>query len=179
MDENTNKKYELMYDDTINLRDLVLYRIKACIDIPRYNVKAGDIGGFIQSEDNLSHYNDCWIADNAIVDGGAKIYGNAIVSGHASICGNAKIYGNASVSGYSSICGNARVYGSAKVDNNATISGSAEVYDKATLSGNALIKGYAKVFGNAWVFGHISDYAKVHCSTKVYDRVCGYTELSD
>lgn len=37
------------------------------------NVKKGDIGGFVESEDNLSQDDDCWIYDNAVVCGNARI----------------------------------------------------------------------------------------------------------
>ena len=47
------------------------------------NVKKGDIGGFIESEKNLSHNGDCWVSGNAWVYGKAKVYGNAWVNGNA------------------------------------------------------------------------------------------------
>ena len=43
------KKYEMIPDES------GLYRIRALIDIPAYGVEAGDLGGFIEKEDNLSH----------------------------------------------------------------------------------------------------------------------------
>ena len=46
-----NKKYELT-DETINHYGVVLHRIKALRSFG--DVKAGDLGGFIESEDNLS-----------------------------------------------------------------------------------------------------------------------------
>ena len=32
-----------------------LYRIRALRDIPEIDVKAGDLGGYVESENNLSH----------------------------------------------------------------------------------------------------------------------------
>ena len=46
-----------------------LYRIKALIDFG--DVKAGDLGGYIESEKNLSHNDNCWVYGNA------RVYGNA------------------------------------------------------------------------------------------------------
>ena len=89
-----NKKYELT-DETINHYGVVLHRIKALRSFS--DVEAGDLGGYIQSEDNLSHEGDCWISGNAIVKDEAKVFDNAIVCGNAIVRGNANIYNYAKV----------------------------------------------------------------------------------
>lgn len=76
-----------------------LQRIRAAVDIPRHNVKAGDFGGFIQSEDNLEDVGDCWVADPAFVSDGAKVSEDALVRGHAQISGLARIQGDGVVNG--------------------------------------------------------------------------------
>ena len=76
-------KYEMLQDDKIEIEGHALYRIKALKDFG--NVKAGDIGGYIEKEENLSQKGICWICGNALVYGNAKVYGNAWV------CGDAKI----------------------------------------------------------------------------------------
>ena len=48
------KKYELVKSSKIVYGGTTLYRIKALIDIPNI-VKAGELGGYIESEKNLSH----------------------------------------------------------------------------------------------------------------------------
>ena len=73
------KKYELILNDSIELLDFKLFRIRALISFDE--VKAGDLGWYIQSEKNLSHDGDAWVADNAKVFGDAYIYGNAKISG--------------------------------------------------------------------------------------------------
>ena len=87
------KKYELVQDDTIEVNSFgclkVLYRIKALKDFN--DVKKGDLGGYIEKEDNLSHEDNCWIS------GDAKVFGNAQVSGNACVYNNAKIYSNAHI----------------------------------------------------------------------------------
>lgn len=60
-------------------------RIQALKDFS--NVKVGDIGGYVESEDNLSHEGDCWIYDNA------RISSRARVSGNARAYGNSQVYG--------------------------------------------------------------------------------------
>lgn len=89
-------KYEMLYEDSIRIGNHTLYHIRALKDFG--NVKAGDIGGYIEKEENLSQKGICWIY------GSAKVYGSALV------CGNAKVYDNALV------CGNALVYDNAKIN---------------------------------------------------------------
>jgi len=91
------------------------------------DVKAGDIGGWIEKEENLSHEGNCWVSDNAKVSDDAKVYGNAQVSVDAVIKGNAKVYDSAVV------------HGAAQVYGNAVIKGNAEVYLDAQVSGNAIV----------------------------------------
>ena len=62
------KKYELIPSYLHGL-----HRIKALIDIPRHNVKIGDIGGYVSYEHNLSHEGDCWVSDNDNISHNAKV----------------------------------------------------------------------------------------------------------
>lgn len=86
------KKYELT-EETFAVDGHVLHRIKALRDFG--DVRKGNIGGWIEDEDNLSHDDDCWVYDNAAVYGFATIYGNA------------KVCGDAEVNSYARICGDA------------------------------------------------------------------------
>lgn len=74
------KKYELT-DETIVKYGSTLHRIKALKDFG--NVKTGELGGYIESERNLSQEGNCWVYGNA------KVCGNAWVCGDAWVCGNA------------------------------------------------------------------------------------------
>lgn len=76
------KKYELT-DETIMIGGQILHRIRALRDFA--DVKAGDIGGYIENENNLSHEGNAWVSDEAYVSDKAR------VSGDACICSNAKI----------------------------------------------------------------------------------------
>ena len=46
-----------------------LFRIKALIEFG--NVKAGELGGFVEKEENLSHDGNAWVCGNAVVCGNA------------------------------------------------------------------------------------------------------------
>ena len=160
------KKYKLT-DETINLNGVTLYRIEAL----KYfgEIKKGDKGGFIESENNLAHEGDAWVSDNAHVYGNAcvfdnsQVYGNAFVSGYAQVYGDAFVYGNAwlydntRVCGYARVADNARVYGDANVCDDSSVFGSALVYDNARVYGDALVRGYACVCGDAEI-SNKSDY---------------------
>ena len=103
-------KYEFT-DETIDYFGHILHRIRALRDIPRHNVKAGDLAGFIESEVNLSQEGDCWVGDNAYVFGGARVCINACVCGDAWVYDIAQVSGNAQVSGTAWVLGNAWVHG--------------------------------------------------------------------
>ena len=70
------KKYRLT-GNHINIGNRILYQIEALKDFG--DVKAGDLGGYIESEENLSQYDNAWVFDNA------RVYGNACVFGDAQI----------------------------------------------------------------------------------------------
>ena len=89
-------KYELT-DDTVTLADgTVLHRIKALRDFGF--VTAGDLGGYIQSEANLSHSGDCWVGDDVWVFGNAWVFDNARVYGNAWVVGNSVVCGGSQIS---------------------------------------------------------------------------------
>ena len=144
------KKFELTSEFITNIFGTKLFRIKALCEFG--NVKAGELGGFLEKEENLSNDGDAWVYGNASVSGDAR------VSGDAWVYGNARVSGNASVSGDARVSGNARVYGDAEVSGDASVSGNARVYGDAVVSGNARVSGNAEVSGDAWVYGN-TDYA--------------------
>ena len=68
---------------------MIKYRIKALKSFS--NIKAGELGGFIESEDNLSEDGDCWIYNDAMVYENAKVEGNAKLFDYAVARGNAVV----------------------------------------------------------------------------------------
>ena len=75
-------KYELTTEkktvDGVKLRRIRALKGFGC-------VKAGDLGGWLESEKNLSQDGLCWVSGNAGVYGDARVSGNAMVSGNALI----------------------------------------------------------------------------------------------
>ena len=145
-----SKKYELT-EETITWFGHTFYRIKALKYIPSMKVKKGDLGGWIESEDNLDQKGNCWVGDEAKVYANARVFGDALVYDNAWVYGKAEVYDNA------------RVFGDAKVFNNAL------VYDNAWVYGRAEVYDNARVFGDAEVYdSQIYDRAEVCGTAKIY-----------
>ena len=155
------RKYELT-DETREVYGHTLHRIVAVRSFG--SVKAGDKGGWIEKESNLSHEGNCWVYDDAMV------FADAMVASDAYVCGKVNVYDNAAVFGSAHVHGSAVLYGEATVSGNAFVYGSAQVFGYADVYENAYVRGNATVCGWATVFG----YARICESAKV----CGYAEVS-
>src|SRR5574344_2442999 len=154
---NENKKYELTEEvkEYFN-KKCIIHRIKALKDFG--NVKKGELGGFVESEDNLSQDGNCWIYDDARVVDNARVSGNAMVCDKAVLLANAQVYDDAKVYDNAEVYGDALVSDNARVFDYAKVYGNAEVYGSAHISGNAKVYDDAKVYGKARVFGKADVY---------------------
>ena len=85
------KKYELT-NEYITYLGRKLYRIKALKNFG--NVKIGELGGYIEKEDNLSQDGNAWVYGDARVCGEAIVKDNAIVKDKAWVCGNTIVFGD-------------------------------------------------------------------------------------
>ena len=179
------KRYKLMKPSinkykftghTMQYQGRTLYRIQA---LRSFNdVKVGDLGGWVESYNNLSQFDDAWIYDEAKVYDNAKIYDNAKVQDYAIVSGNAQIYNFANISDKAQISHKARIYDRAHVYNYAQISGMAKIYGKAQIYGFAKIYGEArvnwesKVYNDAQVYdqAYISRTAEIYGKAKIYEN---------
>ena len=134
------KKYELIADQFIEVLGRKLYRIRALVSFS--NVSVGDIGGYVESEKNLS--------------GNAWVYGDAQVSGNAQVFGDAWVYGDA------------RVFGDAQVSGNAWVSASARLSYKS-FNGNSVTDFKASILATLRVLPIGSDYILYKRVNKVGD----------
>lgn len=80
------KKYELTTNTIVHM-GRTLYQIKALMNFGI--IREGDLGGYIESEENLSQEGD------AMVSGNARVSRNACVSGNARVRDNARVSRNA------------------------------------------------------------------------------------
>lgn len=103
-----------------------VYQIQALKDFDGGDVKKGELGGFVESEKNLSQEGNCWVfkdgivCDNAKIEDDASVYGgtvyeNAKVGGSTILRGDCLIYGNAVIKD-GSIEAGARIFGDAVID---------------------------------------------------------------
>ena len=142
-----------------------MYRIKALKDF--CDVKAGDIGGYVESKDNLSQEGNCWIFGDAIVKGKAKVLDNATAIGNAQVLDHAIIKDYAIVSDYATVTDHSKVYDHSIVVGCARINGTSEVH------------GYAIVGGNADVtYANIYNYAKVTDGVRIGATINGDTVIN-
>lgn len=171
------QKYEIVQDQSKKFDGRVLYRIRA---LKRFeDIKKGDMGGWVESEHNLSQKGSCWIRNDAKVFGSACVCDNAqiaddaIVSESATVCDDACVCGWAVVNGYARITDRAFVGGHAIVADHASLFGqscisgdaiieedaelhrNARVTEDATIAGNAIVTDRALVCGNAVVDGDV------------------------
>lgn len=125
------RKYHLTYGRPVAYRDFG-------------DVCQGDIGGYVDSEDNLSHDGTCWVYDRARVTGGARVYGDAkiydraLITGNAHVFDDARVFENAVVEGNAIVCGHARIIG-ATVKGNSRCAGDAELHQKETIDKSSKI----------------------------------------
>ena len=166
----SNQKYEIT--DIAHEKYPFLYRIRALQDIGS-KVKAGELGGFVESESNLSTEDDTsWIFDdaiaagNAVVDQDARLLGNAIacdsayVSQGSALSGEARIEDHAYIRG-SVMCGHARasahsmILDSPDTGKAPALSETCSVY--GTVMGDVHIMGDAVVLGDEKIINETLD----------------------
>lgn len=111
MDNDMQRKY-ILTNEKIVIGNHTLTRIKAVREFDNDIlglVLEGSLGGFVETEANLSHSGTCWICHDA------KVYGDARVSDNAVVMNHARMYGAALVSGNACVHGCARIHQKAQV----------------------------------------------------------------
>ena len=163
------KKYELTSETKV-INGVELHRIKALKSFG--NIKEGELGGWIESEKNLSQDENAWVSGNA------KVYDNAMVYDNATVGGNATVFENATVED------KAKVHGNAMISGNAVVSGkedyivfknwwSSERYFTWTRSNNKWKVGCFYGSGEELITKAYKDSEK---SGREYERVVRYVE---
>lgn len=133
----------------IGLRLVTLHRIKAVKNFG--TVMKGDLGGWVEKEDNLSHDCTAWIHDDAIacdsarVCANAQVYDTAIVQDAAKVLGDSKVLNSAVISGNARICGKAQISDNAKIANNAVIGGDSVICGVAVISADVIVDYSAEI----------------------------------
>lgn len=144
-------KYTLTTEDmrTHERTGSVLYRIRASRDIPRHNVKKGELGGFISSLDVLSQEGDCWVFDDAVVVGDSHISGNALIYNNA-VVENSTISDEAIIGEYCEVC-DSDVTGTSCVMGHSTVLTSS-INGAVSVDGRTLVR-ESKLSGSTYTYG--------------------------
>ena len=193
------KKY-ILTDYTCQVDGQTLYRIRAVKSFP--GVKAGELGGYVAGEHNLSQDGICWIfpkavvRENALVKDEARVFGKSRLEGNAlleeyartydysHISGNARIGGSAQASDYSRISGFVQMSGESRAEGYAQLSGSVILTDGArVMSGDSIASGFAEITDNVHLHNEVIVYghAKISGNVRLYDQssVSEFAELKD
>ena len=148
----SQKKYEIT--EITHPKSPWLPRIRARCQVNE-QVGPGALGGYVQTEDNLSQDGTCWIYDQAIcceeavVEDDGRMFDGAVARGSALISGDARMFERAVAEGNSSFF-------------------SGELKEDARLSGNAVVNrsdnGLSPLIGR---------------KSNVYGSVCGWFVVND
>lgn len=188
-------KYRLT-ENTIEYDGRTLYQIESLVDIysdgfsylPLDTIKQnkffildnfekhlvkGELGGYIESENNLSQFGACWVSQNA------KVFGNALIENNAYVTGDAVVCDDVTISGCSQIWGNARI------TCNAKITGHSKIYDNVIIFGNcyilsSTISENAQIFHNAIIrFENINRDAYITSNDDHFSiAISGYNDIN-
>ena len=167
-----NKKYELT-DITMEFEGRTLYRIRALEDF--YDVEKGDLGGWLQSEDNLSQEGYCWIYDNAKCVDNARMYDNSRIYNNAVMYDYSAMYDDSRMYDYSAMYDNSRMYDYGRMYDDSAMYGCSEIYE------DSVMFDYSAMYGNSAMYGHSAMY---NCSAMYdnsemhdYSETCGNSKL--
>jgi len=152
------KKYEIT-SDCKTVDNVKVCRVKALkdIDITLNEVKKGDLGGFVENENNLSQEGKSWVKDDAVVMGKANVSDDALIRDNAVVRDHAVVQGNALVDGATLVKDYAFISDYAEVKGNAVVTGESWVRDNAIVRDNVIVEGKAVVECNT----RLSDSVKV------------------
>ena len=141
----SNQKYEIT--EIPHEKYPFLHRIRALRDVSA-EVRVGDLGGFVESESNLSFEPDdtAWIFDDAIACNDAYVDKGAVLRGEAVVCDNAYISMGAVLSGHARVEDNAYIRG-AVLSTSARASGFSMILNDTATMGAPILSGYPPAYG--------------------------------
>ena len=145
-------------DGEMSIVEIKLYRIQALKTFTKpggYNpvVHVGELGGYVEAEDNLSQDGTCWLFDKARVKDGGKVLGDAIVYDKSLISKNAIIRGRSVVGGHCFVTNQSVI-----IDSN--------------LEGNVTVTGHSIIHSGSCLYGDISvDESDIGCLVNLAGRI--------
>lgn len=146
------KKYEFT-GKTMEFEGHTLRRIRYVRDVG--GIKKGKIGGWIESEHNLSHEGSCAVFDDAKVFGNGRVLDNswvcceAIVKDNAQVRDGAVVHDEAIVGADTIVANNSEIKGESRVffyaDHNY---GKPNIYGNSEISGKTTIEATGRIYNS-------------------------------
>ena len=153
-------KYEITNIE-MNWNGHILHRIKALKEFTLINGKEihkGDLGGWVESENNLSQEGLCWIYDECKMYEYARRSENSIGYGNSQQYENSKQYGNSQQFGNSMQYGNSRQYVNSQQFGNSMQYGNSRQYGNSMQYGNSRQLGYSQQYEDSQQCGDSQQY---------------------
>ena len=154
--DKPKKKYVLT-DITKIVDGKTLYRIKAVKDFN--DVRAGDLGGYIQHEFNLSQRGNCWLYNESCAYDYSQVKDDAIMRDYSMICEQAvlrdkaymnchsKASGMALISDDSYLTDYAHITDFSQLHNNCNLGTRVTMFGKSSLQGSIAVRGDVTLAG--------------------------------
>ena len=143
------EKYEILMDkeNTIEWKGHTLHRIRALRDFG--DIRKGDIGGFVENENNLSHKGNCWIYDDA------KAMDDSIMYDNSRICDKSELHDDSRMYNYT------RMYDYSELHNNSIMNDDSEMHDISKMYGNSIMYDYSEMYGDSELNNQVKLYGKL------------------
>lgn len=143
--KTSSRKFEIT--DIAHEKHPFLHRIRALRDVG-IEVRAGDLGGFVEAECNLSQEDDdaSWIFDDAIAAGAASVDKDSCLRDEAVACDQAYVTQRSTLSGHARAEDSAYIRGSV-LSEQARASGTAMVLDNKDAGKYPRLSGQCVIYG--------------------------------
>ena len=150
-----NRKYEIT-DITMEFEGRRLYRIRALKDFS--DVKKGDLGGWVESEYNLSQNYNCWIYDEAKAMDRSRMYGDSAMHDYSKMYDYSTMYDGSEMYDSSEMHDYSEMYDNSKMFNNS------EMYERSTMYDYARMHNYSEMYGDSEMHRNsvLKDKEKLH-----------------
>lgn len=169
-----SRKYELT-NISIEFGERTLYRIRALKDFA--DVKKGDLGGWVSSENNLSQEGNCWIYNEAKCMDNAKMYNNSTMHDYSEMRGNSTMHDCSEMHDNSKKCDNSEMHNCSEMHNNSIMFGHSKMYGNSMMCGNSTMYDDSKMFDDSAMY----DCSEMYGSSVMFDNseMYGESEMHD
>lgn len=138
-----DKKYKLT-DITTEFEGRTLYRIRALKSFS--DVKVGDLGGWVSSENNLSQYDNCWVYDNAMCMDNSRMFDNSKMYYNAIMYDDSRMYDYSEMHDNAKMFNNAKMFDRSKMFGHSEMHDCSEMLDRSVLYRDSVLKDKEKLY---------------------------------